>query len=196
MDKILSTFLHFGCRDSSVGITTSYGLDDESWFSAELRFYFFYVVFISWLGPIEEVSMVWWCWFMKLVTYISLCCTVITVMPSWKLAPRSRSKHEKRTASSKWETSTFPLLTVCCARVGRKINPLSTFENSHSFMYGLYINFRLLERNQCCYYGYQKRKFYNFLSSYALCDFISDSFSLETISSSSQNCYRIARLWP
>jgi hypothetical protein len=140
--------------------------------------------------------------------YIYLCYYVITDLehgahrkpspttaPSWKLVPRPRSKHEKRTASSAWETSTFPLLTVRCARVKWTIISLSTFENSHSFKYTLYINLRLLERNQYCYYGYQSRKFCNYLSSYALFDSISSSFSLETISFSSQNCYRTTRLW-
>jgi len=54
--------------------------------------------------------------------------------PSWKLAPRPRSKHEKRTAGSAWETWTVAAADgVCCARVRWEINFLLTFETAPFF---------------------------------------------------------------
>jgi hypothetical protein len=48
---------------------------------------------------------------------------------SWKLVPRSRSKHEKWTAGSAWETWTVSVAdSVCCIRVGWEITFLITFE--------------------------------------------------------------------
>jgi len=53
------------------------------------------------------------------------------VTPSWKLAPRPRSKHEKRTAGSAWETWTVATADgVRCARVRWEINFLLTFESA------------------------------------------------------------------
>jgi len=47
---------------------------------------------------------------------------------------RPRSKHEKRTAGSAWETWTFAAADdVCCARVRREINFLLTFETAPFF---------------------------------------------------------------
>jgi hypothetical protein len=43
--------------------------------------------------------------------------------PSWKLVPRPRSKHEKRTAGSAWDSWTVSAAdSVCCACVGWEIN--------------------------------------------------------------------------
>jgi len=54
--------------------------------------------------------------------------------PSWKLAPRPRSKHEKRTAGSAWETWTVAFADgVHCARIGWEINFLLTFETAPFF---------------------------------------------------------------
>ena len=54
--------------------------------------------------------------------------------PSWKLAPRPRSKHEKRTAGSAWETWTVAVADgVRCARVRWEINFLLTFETAPFF---------------------------------------------------------------
>jgi len=54
--------------------------------------------------------------------------------PSWKLAPRPRSKHEKRTAGSAWETRTVAAANgVRCARVRWEINFLLTFETAQLF---------------------------------------------------------------
>ena len=54
--------------------------------------------------------------------------------PSWKLAPRPRSKHEKRTAGSACETWTVAAADgVRCARVRLKINFLLTFETAPFF---------------------------------------------------------------
>ena len=61
--------------------------------------------------------------------------------PSLKLAPRPRSKQEKRTARSAWETRTVAAADgVSCARVGWEINFLLTFETAPSFcVYPVYI---------------------------------------------------------
>ena len=77
------------------------------------------------------------------------CCTVITDLdtsngahrkpfpaatPSWKLTPRLRSKHEKRTAGSAWETWTVAAADgVRFARVRWEINFLLTFETAPFF---------------------------------------------------------------
>jgi len=54
--------------------------------------------------------------------------------PSWKLAPLHRSKHEKRTAGSAWETWTVAAADgVGCARVRWEINFLLTFETAPFF---------------------------------------------------------------
>jgi len=54
--------------------------------------------------------------------------------PSWKPAPRPRSKHEKRTASSAWETWTVAAADgVGCAHVRWEMNFLWTFETSPFF---------------------------------------------------------------
>ena len=54
--------------------------------------------------------------------------------PSWKLAPRPRSKHEKRTAGNAWETWTVAAADgVCCARVRWEINFLLTLETAPFF---------------------------------------------------------------
>ena len=54
--------------------------------------------------------------------------------PSWKLAPRPRRKHEKRTAGSAWETWTVAATDgVRCARVRWEINFLLTFETAPFF---------------------------------------------------------------
>ena len=62
-----------------------------------------------------------------------------TVTPSWKLAPRPRSKHEKRTDA--WETWTVAAADgVRCTRVGWEINFLLTFETAPFFcVYPIYI---------------------------------------------------------
>ena len=53
---------------------------------------------------------------------------------SWKLAPRPRSKHEKRTAGSPWETWTVAAADgVRCALVRWEINFLLTFETAPFF---------------------------------------------------------------
>jgi hypothetical protein len=53
---------------------------------------------------------------------------------SWKLAPRPRSKHEKQTANSAWETWTVASADgVRCARVRWEINFLSTFKTAPFF---------------------------------------------------------------
>ena len=54
--------------------------------------------------------------------------------PSWKLAPRPRSKHEKWNAGSAWETWTVTAADgVRCARVRWEINFLLTFETAPFF---------------------------------------------------------------
>jgi len=54
--------------------------------------------------------------------------------PSWKLAPRPHSKHEKRTVGSAWETWTVAAADcVRCARVRWEINFLLTFETAPFF---------------------------------------------------------------
>jgi len=54
--------------------------------------------------------------------------------PSWKLAPRPRSKHEKRTAGSAWETWTVAAADgVRFARVSWETNFLLTFETAPFF---------------------------------------------------------------
>ena len=62
--------------------------------------------------------------------------------PSWKLSPRPRSKHEKRTAGSAWETWTVAAADgVRCARVRWEINFLLTFETAPFFcVYPVYIH--------------------------------------------------------
>ena len=62
--------------------------------------------------------------------------------PSCKLAPRPRSKHEKRTAVSAWETWTFAAAGGArCARVRWEINFLLTFETASFFcVYPVYIS--------------------------------------------------------
>jgi len=56
------------------------------------------------------------------------------VTPSWKLAPRPRSKHEKRTAGSAWETWTVVAADgVRCAHVRWEINFLLTVEPATFF---------------------------------------------------------------
>ena len=55
-------------------------------------------------------------------------------MPSWKLAPQPRSKHEKRTAGSAWETWTVAAAAVVrFARVRWEINFLLTTEIAQFF---------------------------------------------------------------
>jgi len=53
------------------------------------------------------------------------------VTPSWKPAPWPRSKHEKRTAGSAWETWTVTAADgVHCARVRWEINFLLSFQTA------------------------------------------------------------------
>ena len=61
--------------------------------------------------------------------------------PSWKLAPRPRSKHEKRTAGSAWETWTVAAADgVGCTRVRWEINFLLTFQTAPFFcVYPVYV---------------------------------------------------------
>ena len=64
--------------------------------------------------------------------------------PSCKLAPRARSKYEKGTAGSAWETWTVAAADgVRCARVSWEINFLLTFETAPFFcvypVYGFHI---------------------------------------------------------
>jgi len=61
--------------------------------------------------------------------------------PSWKLAPRPCSKHEKRTAGSAWETWTVAAADgVRCARVRWEINFLLTFKTASFFcVYPVYL---------------------------------------------------------
>ena len=62
---------------------------------------------------------------------------------SWKLAPRPRSKSEKRTAGSSWETWTVSAADgVRCARVRWEINFLLTFETAP--FYCVYPVFKVL----------------------------------------------------
>ena len=57
-----------------------------------------------------------------------------TYHASWKLAPRPRCKHEKRTAGSAWETWTVAAADcVRCARVRWEINFLLVFETAPFF---------------------------------------------------------------
>ena len=57
-----------------------------------------------------------------------------TATPSWKLAPRPHSEHEKRTTGSAWETWTVAAADgVRCARVRWEINFLLTFETAQFF---------------------------------------------------------------
>ena len=67
------------------------------------------------------------------------CCDAIL-----KLAPRPRSKHEKRAAGSAWETWTVAAADgVRCARVRWEINFLLTFETASFFcVYPVYILWR------------------------------------------------------
>jgi len=72
-----------------------------------------------------------WCVFSKPCTKLTLHCnhrsgylktehteSLFLLTPSWKQAPRPRSKHEKRTAGSAWETCTVVAADgVRCARV-------------------------------------------------------------------------------
>ena len=59
--------------------------------------------------------------------------------PSWKLAPQPRSKREKRTACSTWETWTVASADgVGCAGVRWEINFLLTFESAQFFCVTLY----------------------------------------------------------
>ena len=67
-------------------------------------------------------------------------------MPSWKLAPLPRIKHEKRTAGSAWETWTVSAADgVRCARVRWEINTLLPFETAPFFckhpVFGVVITF-------------------------------------------------------
>ena len=61
--------------------------------------------------------------------------------PSWKLVPRPRIKHEKRTAGNAWEIWTVAAADgVCCARVKWEINSLLPFETAPFFcVYPVYI---------------------------------------------------------
>jgi len=62
--------------------------------------------------------------------------------PVSKMAPRPRSKHEKRTAGSAWETWTVAAVDgVRCARVRWEINFLLTFETAPFFcVYPVYVS--------------------------------------------------------
>ena len=62
--------------------------------------------------------------------------------PSWKLAPRPRIKHEKRTAGSAWETWTVSAADVVrCARVRWEISFLLTLETAPFFcVYSVHIS--------------------------------------------------------
>jgi len=89
-----------------------------------------------------------WCVFSKPCTKLTLHCNhrsghlktehteslLPAATPSWKLAPRASSKHEKRTAGSTWETWTVAAADgVRCARVRWKVNFLLTFETAPFF---------------------------------------------------------------
>jgi hypothetical protein len=54
--------------------------------------------------------------------------------PSWKLVPRPRSQHEKRTTGNAWKTWTVTAAdSVCSAHAEWEIHFLSTLENSPFF---------------------------------------------------------------
>ena len=71
--------------------------------------------------------------------------------PSWKLAPRPRIKHEKRTAGSAWETWTVAAADgVRCARVRWEISFLLTFETAPFFcVYPVYPLQQVIHCTQC-----------------------------------------------
>ena len=91
-----------------------------------------------------------WCVFSKPCTKLTLHCNHRSVHLKTEhteslfllrrhLGNWPRSKHEKRTAGSAWETWTVAAADgVCCARVRWEINLLLTFKSAPLFVYTLY----------------------------------------------------------
>jgi hypothetical protein len=83
--------------------------------------------------------------------------------PSWKLAPRLRSKHEKRTAGSTWETLTVAAADgVRFTRVRWEIDLLLTFKTAPFFCeYPVYVVRR--QRVKIYFLWYSLKQFLSFL---------------------------------